>query len=65
MGSITILAKLICAHLFSDFVIQTDGINNGKSKSGIEGIFYQLLHGIIHAGIAYLLVADWSCWLTC
>ena len=24
---------------------------------------YQLLHSITHACIAYLLVADWSCWL--
>lgn len=63
METFIILVKLLCAHLCSDFIFQTDGINNGKRKSGIKGIGYLLLHSAIHAGIAYLLVADWACWL--
>ena len=63
METFIILIKLLCAHLCSDFIFQTDGINDGKRKSGIKGIGYQLLHSAIHAGVAYLLVADWSCWL--
>ena len=40
MESIIILIKLLCAHLCSDFILQTDSINNGKRKPGIKGIGY-------------------------
>ena len=63
METVIILVKLLCAHLISDFILQTDSINKGKRETGIKGLGYQLLHCITHAGIAYLLVADWSCWL--
>ena len=63
METIIILVKLLCAHLISDFTLQTDSINKGKRELGIKGLCYQLLHSVTHAGIAYLLVADWSCWL--
>lgn len=63
METIIILIKLLCAHLCSDFILQTDCINNGKRKSGIKGLGYLLLHSVIHACMAYVLVADWSCWL--
>ncbi len=63
METFVILVKLLCAHLCSDFIFQTDSINDGKRKSGIKGIGYQLLHSAIHAGVAYLLVAEWSYWL--
>lgn len=63
MDTFLILVKLLCAHLCSDFILQTDGINDGKRKPGIKGISYQLLHSAIHAGVAYLLVAEWTCWL--
>jgi hypothetical protein len=62
METFIVLVKLLCAHLCSDFIFQTDGINEGKSKSGIKGIGYQLLHSVVHACAAYLFVADWSCW---
>ena len=60
---IIILVKLLCAHLISDFILQTDSVNKGKRELGIKGLCYQILHSITHAGISYLLVADWSCWL--
>ena len=63
METLIMLVKLLCAHLCSDFILQTDRINKGKRKPGIKGIGYLLLHSITHACIAYLLVADWSCWL--
>ncbi len=63
MEYFTILVKLLCAHLCSDFIFQTDKINNGKHLPGIKGIEYQVLHSLIHAGTAYLFVADWYCWL--
>ena len=63
MEAFIILVKLLCAHLCSDFLFQTDGINEGKRKSGVKGLCYQLLHSAIHSLAAYLFVADWSCWL--
>lgn len=63
METFIILIKLLCAHLCSDFILQTDRINNGKRKSGIKGLGYLLLHSAIHACMTYVLVADWSCWL--
>lgn len=63
MESIIIFIKLLCAHLCSDFILQTDSINTGKRKPGIKGIGYLLLHSTIHACVAYMLVADWLCWL--
>lgn len=38
-------------------------INGGKLKPGIKGIAFQLLHSTIHAGVAYLFVAEWTCWI--
>lgn len=62
METLIILVKLLCAHLFSDFILQTDRINSGKRKPGIKGTGCLILHSFTHACIAYLLVADWSCW---
>ena len=63
MESFIILIKLLCAHLCADFILQTNEINNGKRKSGSKGLLFQFIHSITHAGIAYLFVADWCCWL--
>ena len=63
METLIILVKLLCAHLCSDFILQTDRINSGKCKAGIKGTSYLVLHSFTHACLAYLLVADWSCWL--
>lgn len=63
MEAIIVFIKLLCAHLISDFILQTDCINKGKRKPGVKGIGYQLFHSALYAGVAYLLVADWGCWL--
>ncbi len=63
MEAFIVLIKLLCAHLCSDFIFQTDAINNGKRKSGSKGLGYQMIHSMIHTIFAYLFVADWSCWL--
>lgn len=62
MEPFLVLVKLLCAHLCSDFIFQTDTINKGKREPGAKGIGYQLLHSVIHAVVSYLFVADWSCW---
>lgn len=63
MDAFIILVRLLCAHFFSDFALQTDWINRGKRKAGIIGVGYQGLHAAIHSGMAYLFVAEWSCWI--
>ena len=62
MEAFIVLIKLLCAHLCSDFIFQTDAINNGKRKSGSKGLGYLTLHSMIHAIVAYLFVAEWWCW---
>ena len=62
METLIILIKLLCAHLCSDFILQTDRINSWKRKPSLKGISYLILHSITHACIAYMLVANWSCW---
>ncbi len=63
MEAFIVLIKLLCAHFISDFALQTNWINRGKRKAGITGILFQIIHAAIHGVIAYLLVAEWSCWL--
>lgn len=62
MDAFIVLVKLLCAHLCADFIFQTDSINKGKRESGGKGIAYNLLHSLIHAGAAYLFVANVSYW---
>ncbi len=63
METLVILFKLLCAHFISDFALQTNWINKGKNEAGFTGIAYQFLHAAIHSGMAYILVAEWSCWI--
>lgn len=63
MEGLIILVKLLCAHFISDFALQTNWINRGKNRAGITGIGFQALHAAIHSGMAYFLVAEWSCWI--
>ena len=62
MDAFIVLVKLLCAHLCADFIFQTDSINKGKRKSGGKGVAYNLLHSLVHAGAAYLFVANVSYW---
>lgn len=61
--AITILIKLVCAHLCSDFIFQTDSIYKGKSEKRWKGFSYQILHSLIHAIVAYLFISQWSNWV--
>lgn len=55
-----ILLRLLFAHVLSDFVFQSDKICDGKQGKTKKKYVYQLLHGSIHALMAYLFVADWN-----
>lgn len=57
------LLRLMFAHIISDFVFQCDKICDGKQSKTKKKYVYQLLHGSIHALMAYLFVADWNNWI--
>lgn len=58
-----VLLKLLLAHIISDFFFQCDKICKGKQSKNKEKFAYHYLHGLIHALMAYLFVADWSNWI--
>lgn len=61
--NITILVKLVLAHIIGDFFLQTDGIAQGKFSKGISRYGFLAVHSLTNAAMAYLLVADWHNWL--
>ncbi|MGM9842494.1 MAG: DUF3307 domain-containing protein [Candidatus Limisoma sp.] len=63
MMNITILLKLLFAHILSDFFFQSDKICEGKQSKTNNKHAYQLLHSLTHATVAYLFVADLSNWI--
>ena len=70
--SLDILLRLLIAHILSDFVLQTNRINNGRKGYGKDGkseistfakYGYQVFHSVTHATASYLLVAQWDNWI--
>lgn len=61
--SMAILLRLLFAHILSDFFFQSDKICDDKQDKNKKKYVYQLLHGVIHALMAYLFVADWDNWV--
>lgn len=51
-------ALLLFAHLVGDFVLQVDLIQQKKKKW-----FWNALHSLVHATLAYLVIADWKFWI--
>lgn len=69
--SLVILLRLLMAHFISDFVLQTNRINNGRKGYGKDGTSeittyakygYQVFHSVTHAIFSYLFVAQWDNW---
>lgn len=60
--NLTILLRLLFAHIFADFALQSNKLSGGKSEGGKKGTFYLLLHSFIHAVMAYLFVGQWTNW---
>lgn len=58
-----ILLRLLFAHILSDFFFQSDKVCRGKQDKTKKKYLYHLLHGFIHAAMAYLIVANWNNWL--
>jgi hypothetical protein len=70
--SLVILLRLLIAHILSDFVLQTNRINNGRKGYGKDGeseistfakYGFQVFHSVTHATVSYLLVAQWDNWI--
>lgn len=60
--NVMILLKLLFAHIFADFILQTERICKGKRASKNTKYGYLFLHSLIHAATAYLVLAYWNTW---
>lgn len=59
-----ILIKLIAAHLTGDFLLQSDKMCANKFSNHSAAKYKSLvLHALIQAALAYVFVAQWTCWL--
>ena len=61
--NVTLLLRLLSAHLLADFFLQSDEFCKAKNESGKKGAIAQLTHALIHALSAYILLADWKNWI--
>ena len=62
--NITILIKLIAAHLTGDFILQNDKICANKfSKNTVAKYQALVTHALIQSALAYVFVAQWNCWI--
>lgn len=59
-----LLIKLLFAHVLGDFVFQWKDLCENKQKlSKWKGWGAQMLHALIQAALAYVLVMDWTNWI--
>lgn len=58
----SILLRLLLAHIIADFFLQTKWMVEGKENGGKKSILMLTLHSVIHSLMAYLIVGDWSLW---
>lgn len=52
-----IFVILLCAHIFGDFLLQTDAIAKNKGKWWVL-----LIHAALHGGLVYGLLQQWCAW---
>jgi len=57
-----VFVKLLAAHLIGDFVLQSDSFCEKKNQLNCKGVWYQLMHALLHSVVAYVFVAQWSLW---
>ena len=58
----SILLRLLLAHIIADFFLQTKWMVEGKENGGKKSILMLTLHSVIHSLMAYLIVGEWSLW---
>ena len=60
----TLLVKLLCAHVIVDFMLQGKKVCAYKKELGTwKGWGAQVLHSLLQAAMAYVIVWDWSNWI--
>lgn len=61
--NIAVLFRLLSAHFFADFFLQSEKFCAEKKKlHSVKGWSVQLMHSFIQAAMAYLFAALWDCW---
>ena len=58
----SILLRLLLAHIIADFFLQTKWMVEGKENGGKRSMRMLTMHSIIHSLMAYLIVGDWALW---
>jgi len=54
-----ILFRLLFAHIFSDFIIQSDKVVSSKNKKKVASHIY---HSLTHAVLSYCILLQWDKW---
>lgn len=58
-----LLIRLVCAHVLADFFLQNKWMCEHKQHlNSAKGWMAQILHASIQALMAYVIVAEWTCW---
>lgn len=61
---ITILIKLVAAHLLGDFLLQTNRLCEMKYSNNLCKRLYALcIHSGVQALLSYIFIADWTLWV--
>lgn len=58
-----LLLRLLGAHFLADFALQTNVVSQGKKTKGRKAIGFLLWHSLMHAGVSYLFLAQWTNWV--
>lgn len=58
----SILLRLLFAHIVADFFLQTKWMVEGKENGGKRSMKILTLHSLIHSLMAYLIVGEWTSW---
>lgn len=58
----SILLRLLFAHIVADFFLQTKWMVEGKENGGNRSMIVLTLHSLIHSLMAYLIVGEWASW---
>lgn len=54
---LTTFIILLCAHIFGDFLLQTNAMARNKGKGSVL-----FLHSVLHGALAYVLLQEWGAW---
>ena len=58
----SILLRLLFAHIVADFFLQTKWMVERKENGGKRSMMMLTLHSLIHSLMAYLMAGEWTSW---